>query len=85
MAAVMALTVAGISLAVGCFTVAKLCLPAVDAWAQGREILVGGAVRYLRNSGEMSFGRNRIRSGQMIVRESTPSIGSSMIITSFST
>jgi high-affinity nickel-transport protein len=44
MAAVMALTVAGISLAVGCFTVAKLCLPAVDAWAEGPEILVGGAV-----------------------------------------
>ncbi len=42
---VMALTVAGISLAVGCFTVAKqLCLPAVDAWAEGREMLVGGAV-----------------------------------------
>jgi len=41
---VMALTVAGISLAVGCFTVAKLFLPAVDAWAEGREMLVGGAV-----------------------------------------
>jgi hypothetical protein len=26
------------------FTVAKLCLPAVDAWAEGREMLVGGAV-----------------------------------------
>ena len=35
---------AGISLAVGCFTVAKLCLPAVDAWAEGRELLVGAAV-----------------------------------------
>jgi high-affinity nickel-transport protein len=41
---VMALTVAGISLAVGCFTVAKLFLPAVDAWAEGREMIVGGAV-----------------------------------------
>ena len=41
---VMALTVAGISLAVGCFTVAKLLVPAVDAWAEGREMLVGAAV-----------------------------------------
>ena len=41
---VMALTVAGISLAVGCFTVAKLFLPNVDAWAEGREMLGGGAV-----------------------------------------
>ena len=41
---VMALTVAGISLAVGCFTVARLCLPAVDAWAEGRELFAGGAV-----------------------------------------
>jgi high-affinity nickel-transport protein len=40
----MALTVAGISLAVGCFTVARLFLPAVDAWADGREMLVGAAV-----------------------------------------
>jgi high-affinity nickel-transport protein len=36
-------TVAGISLAVGCFTVAKLFLPAVDV-GRGREVLVGGAV-----------------------------------------
>jgi nickel/cobalt transporter (NiCoT) family protein len=41
---VMACTVAGISLAVGAFTVAKLLLPAVDAWADGREMLVGGMV-----------------------------------------
>ena len=41
---VMALTVAGISLAVGCFTVAKLLLPSVDAWAEGRELFLGGAV-----------------------------------------
>jgi high-affinity nickel-transport protein len=40
----MALTGAGISLAVGCFTVAKLFLPAVDAWAEGREMLIGCAV-----------------------------------------
>lgn len=41
---VMALTVAGISFAVGLFAVAKLLLPGVDAWADGRELLIGGAV-----------------------------------------
>jgi len=41
---VMALTVAGISLAVGCFTVAKLAIPAVGAWAAGRELMFGAAV-----------------------------------------
>ena len=41
---VMACTVAAISLAVGAFTVAKLLLPAVDAWADGREMLVGAMV-----------------------------------------
>jgi len=41
---VMALTVAGISLAVGLFTVVKLLVPAVDAWANGREIVFGTAV-----------------------------------------
>ena len=40
---------------------------------------------YLRNSGEMRPGMNRMRLGNMIVSASTPSIGSSMIITSFST
>lgn len=41
---VMALSVAGLSLAVGLFTVAKLVAPDVDAWAEGRELLFGGAV-----------------------------------------
>ena len=41
---VMACTVAAVSLAVGGFTVAKLLLPAVDAWADGREMLVGALV-----------------------------------------
>jgi len=41
---VMALAVAGISAAVGCFALARLCAPALEAWAQGREIFVGGAV-----------------------------------------
>jgi high-affinity nickel-transport protein len=41
---VMALAVAGLSLAVGLFTVAKLVLPGVDAWAEGRELWFGGAV-----------------------------------------
>ena len=41
---VMALTVAGISVAVGAFTVAKILVPAVDAWALGREFWFGAAV-----------------------------------------
>ncbi len=41
---VMALTVAGISLAVGAFTVAKILSPSVDAWAEGRELWFGAAV-----------------------------------------
>lgn len=41
---VMALTVAGISIAVGAFTIAKILLPAVDAWAEGRELWFGAAV-----------------------------------------
>lgn len=41
---VMALAVAGLSLAVGLFTVAKLLVPDVDAWADGRELWFGGAV-----------------------------------------
>jgi high-affinity nickel-transport protein len=41
---VMACTVAGISLAVGGFTVGKLLLPAVDTWADGREMLVSAMV-----------------------------------------
>jgi nickel/cobalt transporter (NiCoT) family protein len=41
---VMACTVAAISLAVGAFTVAKLLLPAVDAWADGRELFIGALV-----------------------------------------
>jgi len=41
---VMALAVAGLSLAVGLFTVAKLFVPDVGAWAEGRELWFGGAV-----------------------------------------
>ena len=41
---VMALAVAGISLAVGAFTVAKILVPALDAWADGRELWFGAAV-----------------------------------------
>ncbi len=40
----MALTVAGISMAVGLIAVAKLTLPPVDVWFEGREVLVSGAV-----------------------------------------
>jgi high-affinity nickel-transport protein len=41
---VMALTVAAISLAVGVFTVTRILIPAVDAWAEGRELGFGVAV-----------------------------------------
>ncbi len=41
---VMALTVAGISLAVGVLTVTKILVPAVDAWADARELWFGGAI-----------------------------------------
>ncbi|HTR57569.1 MAG TPA: nickel transporter [Casimicrobiaceae bacterium] len=41
---VMALAVAAISLAVGVFTVAKLLLPALDAWAASRELVFGTIV-----------------------------------------
>lgn len=41
---VMALSVAGLSLAIGLFAVAKLAMPGVDAWAEGRELWFGAAV-----------------------------------------
>jgi len=41
---VMTLAVAAISLAVGLFTVAKLLLPALDAWAASRELAFGTVV-----------------------------------------
>lgn len=41
---VMALAVAGLSFAIGLFTVVKLVFPSVDTWADGRELHVGGAV-----------------------------------------
>jgi len=41
---VMALAVAGVSLAVGAFTVAKILIPAVDEWADGRELWLGTGV-----------------------------------------
>jgi high-affinity nickel-transport protein len=41
---VMALAVAAISLAVGGFTVARFLAPAVDAWAEGRNLWFGAAV-----------------------------------------
>ncbi len=41
---VMALAVGGISLALGLFTVAKLALPGLEAWYEGRELALGGAV-----------------------------------------
>jgi len=41
---VMACTVAAISLGVGGLAIAKLLLPAVDAWVDGRGMLVGAAV-----------------------------------------
>ena len=40
----MALTIAGTSIAVGLLALARLTLPSVDAWTNGRELLVSGAV-----------------------------------------
>jgi high-affinity nickel-transport protein len=41
---VMALAVAGISLALGLFTLAKLLSPGLDAWYEGRELALGAVV-----------------------------------------
>ncbi len=41
---VMALAVAAVSLAVGLLAVSRLALPAVDTWAEGRELWFGAAV-----------------------------------------
>ncbi|MEP6657877.1 MAG: nickel transporter [Betaproteobacteria bacterium] len=41
---VMALTVAGLSLAVGLFTVVKTWAPAVDTWGADHELMLGGIV-----------------------------------------
>lgn len=41
---VMSLVVAGISLLVGAFGVAKMSLPVVDAWSEGKELFFGGGV-----------------------------------------
>ena len=41
---VMSLVVGGVSLLVAIFGVAKLALPAIDVWAEGKELLFGGAV-----------------------------------------
>jgi high-affinity nickel-transport protein len=41
---VMALAVAAISLALGLFTLARLASPDIEAWYDGRELAVGGAV-----------------------------------------
>jgi len=41
---IMALGVGALSMAVGLFTLAKLALPRVDAWAEGRELELGASV-----------------------------------------
>lgn len=41
---VMAFAVAGVSLALGCFTLAKVVLPGVDAWAESRGLAIGALV-----------------------------------------
>jgi high-affinity nickel-transport protein len=40
----MSLAVAGVSLLVAAFGVAKMTLPAVDAWSDGRELAFGAIV-----------------------------------------
>ncbi len=44
---VMSLAVAGVSLLVAAFGAAKLALPAVDAWSEGKELAFGAAVMTL--------------------------------------
>jgi nickel/cobalt transporter (NiCoT) family protein len=41
---VMALAVGALSMSIGLFTLAKLALPRVDAWAEGRELQLGASV-----------------------------------------
>ena len=41
---VMSLVVAGVSLLVGVFGVMKLSMPGIDAWSEGKELLLGGSV-----------------------------------------
>lgn len=41
---VMSLVVAGLSILVGIFGIAKLALPSVDQWGEGKELLFGGGV-----------------------------------------
>ncbi|HEX8986939.1 MAG TPA: nickel transporter [Rhodocyclaceae bacterium] len=41
---IMSLVVGGMSLAVGAFGIARMSLPAVDAWSAGKELAFGGAV-----------------------------------------
>lgn len=41
---VMGLVVAGVSLSVAAFSLAKLALPTVDAWSEGKELALGAAV-----------------------------------------
>jgi nickel/cobalt transporter (NiCoT) family protein len=41
---VMSLVVAGVSLLVGVFGVMKLSMPGIDAWSEGKELLLGGGV-----------------------------------------
>jgi hypothetical protein len=41
---IMALTVAGLSVGVGLFTLARLLFPHISVWAEGREFWFGAAV-----------------------------------------
>ncbi len=59
---VMAMTVAVVSLWVGAFTILKILVPAVDAWAEGRELWFGTAVVavvFLAFTGAMLAARRR--------------------------
>lgn len=61
---VMALTVAGISLAVGLFTLVKVWAPAIDAWSANHELMLGGMVVasvLLSFSAAMALSRGRHR------------------------
>jgi high-affinity nickel-transport protein len=75
---IMALTVSGVSLAIGLLTLTKLAIPAIDTWLEGRDLLIGGAVvavvvvafgvgmRSARRSAESVFALHHLTSDRRI-------------------
>jgi high-affinity nickel-transport protein len=67
---IMALTVAGVSLAIGVLTLVKLAIPAIDAWTEGRDLFVSGAVLAVVLAAFWVGMRTARRSGGTLVRSS---------------